>query len=73
MTTASAVRSPVNCSYNKPGVAVSYLFHWSCSGQSTGTSYKFTRAWKFPIKLGGATGTATVDWTFNYIIYTRIT
>jgi hypothetical protein len=53
VTTASAVRSPVNCSYNKPGVAVSYLFHWSCSGQSTGTSYKFTGAWKFPIKLGG--------------------
>lgn len=70
---ASVVRAPANCTYNKPGVSVVYLFHWSCSGQKTGTGYVLTGHWRFPVKFGTKPGHIDQYWTFNYIIYTRIT
>ncbi len=69
---ASVVRAPANCTYNKPGVSVVYLFHWSCSGQKTGTGYVLTGHWRFPVKFGTKPGHIDMYWTFNYIIYTRI-
>lgn len=68
-TTALATRTPPNCSYSKPGVSVSYLFHWSCRSHTPETSYRINGTWQFPV---ANRGTARVTWVFNYIIYTRI-
>ena len=73
MITANSYKGPGNCTYNKPGVDPSYFFHWSCPNKSLGTSYPAYGTWRFPINVSGYTGTATVQWNFNYVIYTRIT
>ncbi|GAB3926203.1 hypothetical protein GCM10029976_020530 [Kribbella albertanoniae] len=72
VSVANATRTPPNCSYNKPGVSVDYLFHWSCSKQEAEVDYRFTGKWVFRVNIGGQTGTATISWKFDYIIYTRI-
>lgn len=72
VTTATATRTPPNCTYNKPGVEVAYPFHWSCSRQSAEVAYHFAGKWVFRVEIGGQTGTATINWKFDYIIYTRV-
>ncbi|MFC9692708.1 hypothetical protein ACFTSF_29425 [Kribbella sp. NPDC056951] len=72
VSVANATRTPPNCNYDKPGVAVDYFFHWSCSKQESEVDYRFTGQWVFRVNIGGQTGTATISWKFDYIIYTRI-
>ena len=73
VTTAYAWRTPGNCTYDKRGVSVSYFFHWSCPTHSDGVEYNDWGNWAFPVKVSGATGTATINWQFNYVIYWRVT
>lgn len=70
---ASVVRAPANCTYNKPGVSVVYLFHWSRSGQKTGTGYVLTGHWRFPVEVWNKARSHRPVLDFHYIIYTRIT
>jgi hypothetical protein len=72
-TTAKATRTPPNCTYNKvPPQPVDYIFHWSCSGQAAEVEYRLDGTWVFRVEIGGQTGTATINWKFDYVIYTRI-
>lgn len=73
VTKAYAWRTPGNCTYDKRGVSVSYFFHWSCPTHSDGVEYNDWGNWAFPVKVSGATGTATINWQFNYVIYWRVT
>lgn len=70
---ANATRTPPNCTYNKPNVAVNYPFHWSCPSHQTATSYVEDGHWKFPASIGGKPGKIDIYWQFRYIIYLRIT
>jgi len=66
--TVTAYRDPPNCHYSKLGISVYYNTHWSCGGHSPSTTYREYGNWRFPIRVNGSSGTATINWQFNYII-----
>ncbi|GAA5190720.1 hypothetical protein GCM10023346_08350 [Arthrobacter gyeryongensis] len=63
---AYAFKSPDNCSYNKAGQSKDYIFHWSCTGQSTSKMYYLWGQWEFRAAGPDWSGYATVTWDFNY-------
>lgn len=63
---AYAFKTPDNCSYNKAGEDKNYIFHWSCSGQSTSKMYNMWGQWEFRAAGPGWSGYATIVWDFEY-------